>query len=117
MQSVTDDVRRDQLERMRRLQERRLRPDQTSEPVGRVIGNIQRADSAQTAHPAQTATVPQGFALLGGGAEVHFNGAGSLLWKLEPSTSTTPTFSAASKDHSHPDPSTITVFALSARIG
>jgi uncharacterized protein with FMN-binding domain len=38
MQSVTDDVRRDQLERMRRLQERRLRPGQTSEPVGRVIG-------------------------------------------------------------------------------
>jgi uncharacterized protein with FMN-binding domain len=49
MQSVTDDVRRDQLERMRRLQERRLRPDQTSEPVGRVIGEplaLHRGDAA-----------------------------------------------------------------------
>ena len=85
--------------------------------IGVVIGNIERADSAQTNHPAQTATLAQGFALLGGGADVHFHGAGSLLWKLEPSTNNTPTFSAASKDHSHPDPSTITVFALGARIG
>ena len=38
MQSVTDDVRREQLERVRRLQERRLGPDQTSEPVRRLIG-------------------------------------------------------------------------------
>ena len=90
-------------------------------PAGPVTVNIQRADGGQTSHPAAVATVASGFALTGGGAEVHIDGAGNLLgnllWKLEPATSQTPTFSAASKDHVHPDPSTITAFALGIRIG
>jgi hypothetical protein len=85
-------------------------------PVGTVIVDIERSDSAQEPHPAADATLASGFALTGGGAEVHFNGAGSLLWKLEPSTSQNPTFSAASKDHVDPDPSTITAFALGIRL-
>ena len=85
-------------------------------PVGTVIVDIERSDSAQAPHPAADATLAPGFALTGGGAEVHFNGDGSLLWKLEPSTSQNPTFSAASKDHVHPDPSTLTAFALGIRL-
>jgi hypothetical protein len=86
-------------------------------PVGPVTVNITRADGGQAPHPAATATLASGFALTGGGAEVHFHGDGNLIWKLEPSTSNTPTFSAASKDHALPDPSTITAFALGIRIG
>lgn len=85
-------------------------------PVGLVIQDIQRTDSGQAPHPAAVATVAPGFALTGGGAEVHFNGNGNLLWKLEPSTSQDPTFSAASKDHEFDDPSTITAYALGIRI-
>jgi hypothetical protein len=86
-------------------------------PVGRVTVVIDKADSGQAPHPAAVATVDPGFALTGGGAEVHWHGNGNLLWKLEPATSQDPTFSAASKDHMHPDPSTITAFALGIRIG
>jgi len=85
-------------------------------PVGLVIQDIERSDSGQAPHPAAVATVAPGFALTGGGAEVHWNGAGNLLWKLEPATSLDPTFSAASKDHIDPDPSTITAYALGIRI-
>jgi hypothetical protein len=85
--------------------------------IGFVIPNIARADSSQTGHPASTATVAPGFALVGGGAEVHTNGgAGNLLWKLEPSTSLSPTFTASSKDHVVADPSSITAFAIGLRI-
>lgn len=85
-------------------------------PIGRVAVAITRADGGQAPHPAAVATVTPGFALTGGGAEVHYNGSGSLLWKLEPMTSNTPAFGAASKDHLHPNPSTITAFALGIRI-
>jgi hypothetical protein len=85
-------------------------------PVGQVIGAISMAGSSQAPHPAAVATVEEGFALTGGGAEVHFNGAGNLLWKLEPATSRDPSFSAASKDHVDSDPSTITAYALGIRI-
>jgi hypothetical protein len=82
---------------------------------GTVIVDIERADSSQAPHPVATARLAPGFALTGGGAEVHWH-FGNLLWKLEPSTSSDPTFSAASKDHMHPDPSTLTAYALGIRI-
>jgi len=85
-------------------------------PVGNVVTRIDRADSGQANHPAAVASLDPGFALTGGGAEVHWQGAGNLLWKLEPSTSISPSFSAASKDHVDPDPSTLTVYALGIRI-
>lgn len=85
-------------------------------PVGHVAVTIERADSGQMPHPAAVATVEPGFALTGGGAEVHWLGDGNLLWKLEPSTSNTPTFSAASKDHIHSAPSTITAYAIGIQI-
>jgi hypothetical protein len=85
-------------------------------PMGTVISDIERADSGQDPHPAQTATVAPMFALTGGGAEVHFNGDGNLLWNLEPSTDQNPSFTAASKDHEHSDPSTLTTYALGIRL-
>jgi hypothetical protein len=84
--------------------------------VGQAVSAISRADSGQAPHPAAVAAVAPGFALTGGGAEVHIDGAGSLLWELKPSTSQDPHFGAGSKDHVHPDPSTITAFALGVRI-
>jgi hypothetical protein len=84
-------------------------------PVGRVVTSIQRADSGQEAHPAAVANVADGFALTGGGAEVRTDGLGNLLWKLEPSTSNLPIFTAASKDHLEPSPGSITAYAMGIR--
>jgi hypothetical protein len=85
-------------------------------PVGQVRVSIQRSDSGQAPHPAAIANVAAGFALTGGGAEVHTNGPGNLLWNLEPSTSNNPTFAAASKDHVDPSPATITAYAIGIRL-
>ncbi|MBB5119244.1 hypothetical protein [Streptomyces eurocidicus] len=85
-------------------------------PVGRVVSSITRADSGQTAHPAAVASVTPGYALTGGGGDVHWRGAGNLLWRLEPATSQTPSFTAASKDHLWSDPSSITAYALGIRL-
>ena len=74
------------------------------------------------AHSVSTATLPDGYALCGGGAvaHCHYWGRGSYLWSLEPVTdvpkgSQTPppqTFTGKSKDHFKPDPSTITTYAI-----
>lgn len=85
-------------------------------PVGRVSSVIVHADSGQAQHPAAVATLPPGYALTGGGAEVHYRGAGNLLWRLEPSTTWTPAFTAASKDHHIADPATLTAYALGIRL-
>jgi hypothetical protein len=85
-------------------------------PVGSVTVSITKAESGQAPHPAAVATVSPGFALVGGGAEVHWNGNRNLLWKLEPSTTLDQSFSAASKDHEVSDPSTITAYAMGIRI-
>ncbi|WFB09351.1 hypothetical protein LRS74_21625 [Streptomyces sp. LX-29] len=85
-------------------------------PVGRVDVAITRADSGQTAHPAAVAAVAPGYALTGGGGDVHWRGDGNLLWRLEPATSRTPSFSAAAKDHLRSDPASITAYALGVRI-
>lgn len=77
--------------------------------VGAVFLDVEHTDSAVVAHPRSTASLPSGFVLTGGGAEVHWTGAGNLLWNLEPSVGS---FTAASKDHDIPDPSYITTYAL-----
>ncbi|GAB2853321.1 hypothetical protein GCM10027176_65070 [Actinoallomurus bryophytorum] len=86
-------------------------------PVGTVVDTEPvRSDGGQSPHPSATAGIPPGFVLTGGGAEVHFSGAGNLLWKLQPSNSQDPSFTAASKDHITPDPCTITTYALGIRL-
>lgn len=58
-------------------------------PVGRIVSHIQVSPvSGQVAHPASTCSLPPGFAMTGGGAEVRTAGPGNLLWKLEPATRT-----------------------------
>ncbi|MCP9210283.1 hypothetical protein [Streptomyces cucumeris] len=86
-------------------------------PVGTVFNTFTRADAGRAPHPAAVASLTPGYALTGGGAEVHWNGSGNLLWKLEPATTQTPSFAAASKDHHTPDPATLTAWALGIRLG
>lgn len=62
-----------------------------------------------------TATVEPGYALTGGGGDVHWSGAGNLLWRLEPSA-WGPGFTAASKDHLWSSPASITAYAMGMRI-
>lgn len=86
-------------------------------PVETVSVSINHSDSGVAPHPASSVNVEDGFALTGGGAEVHWHGNGNLLWKLEPTVVTDrQSFSAVSKDHVHPDASTITTYALGIQI-
>ncbi|MEW6367208.1 MAG: hypothetical protein AB1714_21465 [Acidobacteriota bacterium] len=86
-------------------------------PVGQIERSIQSKDSAHAQHPSATADVLPGFALTGGGAEVHWSGAGNLLWKLQPTTQTTnQDFSAGSKDHQEVSPATLTVYSVGIRV-
>ncbi|MET8010263.1 hypothetical protein ABZU86_08245 [Streptomyces sp. NPDC005271] len=84
--------------------------------VGVVSNSFTRADSGQSPHPAAVASVTPGYALTGGGADVHYRGSGNLLWKLEPTTTQTPSFGAASKDHHVSDPATITAYSVGIRV-
>ena len=85
-------------------------------PVGTVSAAVGRAFGSQAAHPTATAVVPDGHALTGGGAEVRWGGAGSLLWKLEPTRTATPYFIASAKDHVTSDPATVDVYAVGIRL-
>lgn len=86
-------------------------------PVGRVQVSINTQESTVSNHPAASADLTDGFALTGGGAEVHWHGQGNLLWRLQPVITTSDQeFLTSSKDHVKPDPSTITAYALGIRI-
>jgi hypothetical protein len=88
-------------------------------PIGRVEGIQQPAGpSGQAEHPRMTAGLPQGFAMTGGGADVDYgDGAGNLLWMLEPTTKTAfQDFTAASKDQLVSCSATITTYILGIRI-
>jgi len=85
-------------------------------PVGRIVVSAQRSDSGQAQHPATITNVAQGFALTGGGVEVHTDGPGNLVWKLEPSTNNSPSFACASKDHVDFSPATLTGHAIGIRL-
>jgi hypothetical protein len=62
------------------------------------------------AHPTVTAILPAGYTLTGGGAQVHWHGAGNLLTAMFPSSANT--WEARSKDHDVSDPSQITAYAI-----
>jgi len=67
--------------------------------------------SGVASHPAASVSVPSGFTMLGGGAQVDYgNGAGSLLVSSYPSSLNT--WSAKSKDHGILSPARITVYAV-----
>ncbi len=86
-------------------------------PAGKIERSIQTKDSTHAQHPSATADVLPGFVITGGGAEVHWTGAGSLLWKLRPTTQTTnQDFSAGSKDHQAVSPATLTAYSLGIKL-
>ncbi len=87
--------------------------------VGTVTLHVDLSQSGVASHPTSTAPLQQGFALTGGGAEVHWTGAGNLLWQLEPVAlehQETQQFIASSKDHDVSDPAAITTYALGIQI-
>ena len=49
-------------------------------PVGQVWVAIDSDESGISPHPSAVADMTDGFALTGGGADVHWRGAGNLLW-------------------------------------
>lgn len=81
----------------------------------------EHADSAVANHPAASVQLPQGFVLTAGGAEVHWQGKGNLLWALQPEflphgdAQSPQGFTARSKDHIDPDPASLTVWAVGIR--
>ncbi|MCX4586188.1 hypothetical protein [Streptomyces sp. NBC_01481] len=81
------------------------------------IGRVERGEasngSSETAHPSVDTQLSGDFALTGIGAEARANGAGQLLWRLEPINQGT---RASSKDHEISSPGTIRAFALGIKI-
>jgi hypothetical protein len=81
--------------------------------VGFVTVQIENTTSSPPVpHPQATASLPQGYAITGGGAEVHYSGAGSLLWMLAPTQTDGQDFTVASKDQVDSDLATITSYVL-----
>jgi hypothetical protein len=87
--------------------------------VGTVLLKVDLSQSGVAPQSTITASLPQGFALTGGGAEVHWTGDGNLLWQLEPTmlqNQKNQQFIASSTEHGSPDPSSITTYALGIQI-
>lgn len=85
------------------------------------VGNVQRGESSnvsgKAAHPVASTPLLDGFVLTGIGAEVRFDGQGSLLWRLEPTVNGNQSgVTASSKDHKASDPATIKAWAIGIRM-
>jgi hypothetical protein len=71
---------------------------------------IDRKDSTPAQHPFTELKLPYDWELVGGGALANWGGYGSLLYASYPRWHDT--WMAASKDHIHPEVSTVTAFAI-----
>ena len=77
--------------------------------------------SGEDRHSSVTAELPEGYVLVGAGAEVRCDGAGQLIWRLEPGRvqmgSSKPFFTvtASAKDHYTPSPGVINAWAIGIR--
>jgi len=71
------------------------------------------ATSSPAAHPAVSATLPPGYTMTGGGAQVHWTGAGNLLTASYPQSPRS--WEAKSKDHTRSDPAALTVYVIGIR--
>lgn len=69
--------------------------------------------STQANHPSASVSVPSDYTMTGGGAQVHWTGAGNLLTASFPAGPHR--WEARSKDHGDPSPATITVYAIGVR--
>ncbi len=85
--------------------------------IGRVSVDITSTSSGSAGHPASAVTVTPGYALTSCGANVHWQGAGNLLWKIKPLTEGSfHGCEVASKDHKIVSPATITSYAVGIRL-
>lgn len=83
--------------------------------VGRVEVRISDQKSGVASHPRATATVADGYALTGGGAQAYWRGAGSLLWQSAPLPDSA-CYTAGAKDHGVPAPCDLSAYAVGIRI-
>jgi vibriolysin len=74
---------------------------------------IQTAKAALAPHPQVAATLPAGYVLTGGGAQVHYTGAGNFLTASYPVGNSG--WEARGKDHAISDPAAITAYAIGLR--
>ena len=72
--------------------------------------NVTAASSANVQHPDVSATLPAGYALIGGGFKVNWSGAGNLGTASAPSGITG--WRVRSKDHNVVSPATATAYAI-----
>ncbi|WP_395794532.1 S8 family peptidase [Aquimonas sp.] len=85
--------------------------------VGNVHSTIDQATAPATAHPQAAVDVPTGYARSGCGAFLDWSGAGSLLWRIQP------TFgeqgagcTLSAKDHLTPSPAGLLGYAIGVRV-
>lgn len=86
-------------------------------PVGTLEVDINEEESGQAQHPSVVADIDPGFALTGAGAKVNWQGAGNLLWRIRPTTTTgNQDVTVGSKDHVTASPATIVAYSLAIKI-
>jgi hypothetical protein len=87
-----------------------------------VVQHINHAESNRAAHPTVDVKLDPGLLLTGAGAQVNWNGWGNMLTRIQPSVTSEPVkpveqgVAASAKDHNESDPSTVTVYAVGARL-
>jgi hypothetical protein len=74
-----------------------------------------RATSNSAQHPTVSITAPQGTVILGGGAEVNWNGSGNMITGMFPSNNGT-VWTVTSKDHEQPSPASIVAYCIVAQM-
>ncbi len=82
--------------------------------VGNVHLIVMRQHSDVQGHPSTSISVPAGFRVIGGGANVNWAGEGNLLTGVYPSSTTS--FMASSKDHILASPASIDAYVIAARM-
>src|SRR5262249_15519421 len=80
-------------------------------PINPAFYKIVSKKSLNDAHPHETVSLPEGFTVVGGGANVDYQGLGSMLFECYP-TPGLDGWVGSAKDHLQPDPSPITVWAI-----
>ena len=83
--------------------------------------HIDKAESSATGWPTMEVPLDPAYLLTGAGAEVNWHGFGNMLTRIEPivyvpSKPALQGVGASAKDHLESDPSTVTVYAVGARL-
>ncbi|WP_147444414.1 MULTISPECIES: hypothetical protein [Corallococcus] len=82
--------------------------------VGNIINAIQSSLSATGDAPMATATVPDGFVVTGGGADVTYTRLGHLLWMTNPTVHNG--WTVGSKWHAVSDPGYVRAYAIGVKV-